>query len=156
MKDHKNITKIIVSGNYFVIISARMVFELDFVVRCDALSSPPHLPFRRALGSVTQRLHKCTYRQGQISAHGILHLWKPNLGPNSANQLLDTRIVDPSSSLEFFDPVFFSSRRGPKKFTLKKFTSPKSPSKTQPRNRTQKFPFHSLPQSPSEHRKPYK
>ena len=73
--------------------------------------------------------------QGQISAQGILHLRNPNLGPNSAKRILDARISDPNSWVEFFGPIFFQEKRPPEKFTVEKFTSQNSPSKIQPRNR---------------------
>ena len=46
--------------------------------------------------------------QGHITAQGILHLQKPNFGPNSGKQ-----IIESNSWLEFVDPVL------PAKFTLK-------------------------------------
>ena len=49
--------------------------------------------------------------QGQKSAQGILHLWNPNLGPNSGKRILEARILDPNSWVEFFDSVL-SSKRG--------------------------------------------
>ena len=72
--------------------------------------------------------------QGQISAQGILHLGNPNLVPNSGKSILDARISDPDSWVEFFEPVFFQQKRPPEKFTLEKFTSRNSPYKIQPRN----------------------
>ena len=52
--------------------------------------------------------------QRQKSAQGILRLRNPNLGPNSGKRILDARILDPNSRVEFFDSVF-SSKRGPLK-----------------------------------------
>ena len=77
--------------------------------------------------------------QGQKSAQGILRLRNPNLGPNSVKRILDARILDPNSWVEFFGSVFFRQKRAPEKFTLEKFTSQNSPSTIQPRNRTKKF-----------------
>ena len=54
---------------------------------------------------------KLNHSQGQISAQGILHLRNPNLGPNSAKRILDARISDPNSWVEFFGPIF-SRKRG--------------------------------------------
>ena len=68
-----------------------------------------------------------------------MRLRKPNLGPNSGKQMLDARILDPNSQVEFFDSWFFQQKRTPEKFTLKKFTSQNSPSKIQPRNRAKKI-----------------
>ena len=61
-----------------------------------------------------------------------MHLRNPNLGPNSGKQILEARILDPNSWVEFFI-LFFQQRKAPRKFTLKKFTSQNSPSKIQPR-----------------------
>ena len=66
--------------------------------------------------------------QGQIYAQGILHLRNPNLGPNSAKRILDARISDPNSWVEFFGPIFPGFQN--------------SPSKIQPRNRAEKFTLH--------------
>ena len=61
------------------------------------------------------------------------------LGPNSGKQILDARILDPNSWVEFSHPAFFFSPAKrtppPRKFTLKKFTSQNSRFKIQPRNR---------------------
>ena len=51
-------------------------------------------------------------KKGQISAQGILRLRNPNLGPNSGKRILDARISDPNSWVEFFGPIF-SRKRGP-------------------------------------------
>ena len=80
--------------------------------------------------------------QGQKSAQGILHLRNPNLGPNSGKRILDARILDPNSWVEFIDSVLFQQRRPPEKFTLEKFTFQDSPSKIQPRIRAKKFTLH--------------
>ena len=72
---------------------------------------------------------------------GILRLRNPNLGPNSVKRILDARILDPNSWVEFLT-LFFQQKRAPEKFTLEKFTSQYSPSKIQPRNRTKKFTLH--------------
>ena len=45
--------------------------------------------------------------QGQTPAQGILRLRNPNLGPNSVKRILDARIVDSNSWVEFFDSVSF-------------------------------------------------
>ena len=79
--------------------------------------------------------------QGQIAAQGILHLRNPNLGPNSAKRILDARISDPNSWVEFFGPIF-PGKKSPEKFTVEKFTSQNSPSKIQPRHRAEKFTLH--------------
>ena len=76
---------------------------------------------------------------GQISAQGILHLQNPNSGPNSGKQLWGARIVHPNAWLEFIDPFFLQQKKRPDKFTGKKLTSQKSPSKIQPRNRANKI-----------------
>ena len=76
---------------------------------------------------------------GQTSAQGILHLRNPNLGPNSGKRVLDARILEPNSWVEFFDSAFFQQKRPPEKFTLQKFTSQNSPSKIQPRKSGQKI-----------------
>ena len=60
------------------------------------------------------RLLKHKTFQRQKSAQGILRLRNPNLGPNSGKRILDARILDPNSRVEFFDSVF-SSKRGPLK-----------------------------------------
>ena len=86
--------------------------------------------------------HTHTHTQGQKSAQGILRLRNPNLGPNSVKRILDARILDPNSWVEFFDSVFVQQKRPPEKFTLEKFTSQNSPSKIQPRNRAKKFTLH--------------
>ena len=44
--------------------------------------------------------------QGQKSTQGILRLRNPNSGPNSVKRILDARILDPNSWVEFFDSVF--------------------------------------------------
>ena len=62
--------------------------------------------------------------QGQIYAQGILHLRNPNLGPNSAKRILDARISDPNSWIEFFGP-FFSRKRGPLKNSPSRNSPPK-------------------------------
>ena len=62
--------------------------------------------------------------QGQISAQGILHLRNPNLGPNSGKRILDARILDPNSWVEFLDSVF-SSKRGPLKNSPSRNSPPK-------------------------------
>ena len=62
--------------------------------------------------------------QGQISAQGILHLRNPNLGPNSAKRILDARISDPNSWVEFFGPIF-SRKRGPLKNSPSRNAPPK-------------------------------
>ena len=62
---------------------------------------------------------------------GILRLRNPNSGPNSGKRILDARILDPNSWVEFFDTVFSSkeaprrihgSRNSPPKFTLQNST----------------------------------
>ena len=45
---------------------------------------------------------------------GILHLWNPSLEPNYGKRILDTRVLDPTSWVNIFDPVS-SSKRGPQK-----------------------------------------
>ena len=100
--------------------------------------SPPklQLPFpEKSLSQlISKRYH---YRfpeiyQGQKSAQGILHLRNPNLGPNSAKRILDARILDPSSWVEFLDSVF-SSKRGPLKNSPSRNSPPKiHPSKFNP------------------------
>ena len=71
-----------------------------------------------------------------------MRLRNPNLGPNSGKRILNVRILDPNSGVEFFGSVFFQQKRPPEKFTLKKFTSQNSPSKIQPRNWAQIFTLH--------------
>ena len=55
---------------------------------------------------------------------GILRLRNPNLGPNSGKRILDARILDPNSWVEFFDSVF-SSKRGPLKNSPSRNSPPK-------------------------------
>ena len=62
--------------------------------------------------------------QGQKSAQGILRLRNPNSGPNSVKRILDARILDPNSWVEFFDSVF-SSKRGPLKNSPSRNSPPK-------------------------------
>ena len=58
----------------------------------------------------------------------------PNLGSNSRKRILDARILDPNSWVEFLHFVF-SSRRGPQINSLSRNSPPKkSPSIIQPRN----------------------
>ena len=70
---------------------------------------------------VSQRTTSC---QGQQSAQGILRLRNPNLGPNSVKRILDARILNPNSWVEFFDSVF-SSKRGPLKNSRSRNSPPK-------------------------------
>ena len=44
-------------GCTYICTFQRFSLEFDFLVGCNAPSSPPHLPVRRSLGSVAQRLH---------------------------------------------------------------------------------------------------
>ena len=76
---------------------------------------------------------KPRFAQGQKSAQGILRLRNPNLGPNSGKLILDARISDPNSWVEFLI-LFFSSKRGP----LKNSPSRNSPSRNSP---SEKFTF---------------
>ena len=62
--------------------------------------------------------------QRQKSAEGILRLRNPNLGPNSGKRILDSRILDPNSRVEFFDSVF-PSKRGPLKNSPSRNSPPK-------------------------------
>ena len=62
---------------------------------------------------------------GQKSAQGLLCLRnRPNSGPNSVKRILDARISDPNSWVEFFDSVF-SSERGPLKNSPSRNSPPK-------------------------------
>ena len=54
---------------------------------------------------------------------GILHFRNPNSGPNSGKQILDTRILDPHSWVEFFDPVFPTKTNDPYVNVLEGITS---------------------------------
>ena len=69
-------------------------------------------------------LFKSPLIQGQESAQGILRPRNPNLGPNSVKRILDARILDPNSWVEFFDSVF-SSKRGPLKNSRSRNSPPK-------------------------------
>ena len=71
-----------------------------------------------------------------------MRLRNPNLGPNSGKRILDARILDPNSRVEFFDSVFFQQKRPPEKFTLEKFTSRNSHRKIHPRIWAEKFTLH--------------
>ena len=53
--------------------------------------------------------------QGQISVQGISHLQNPNLGPNSGKRILDARILDPNSWVDFCLILFFPAKEGPLK-----------------------------------------
>ena len=62
---------------------------------------------------------------------------------NSGKRILDARILDPNSWVFFLLVPVFSSKRGPQKNSpSRKFTSQKSPSKIQPRNREKIFTLH--------------
>ena len=56
--------------------------------------------------------------------HGILHLRNSNIGPNSGKQILDARILDPNSWVDFFNSVFFQ-QRGPQKNSPSRNSPPK-------------------------------
>ena len=80
--------------------------------------------------------------QGQISAQGILRLWNPNLGPNSGKRILDARISDPNSWVEFFGPIF-SRKRGPLENSPSRNSPPKIHlPKFNPENWAKKFTLH--------------
>ena len=55
---------------------------------------------------------------------GFLRLRNPNSGPNSVKRILDARILDPNSWVEFIDSVF-SSKRGPLKNSPSRNSPPK-------------------------------
>ena len=51
---------------------------------------------------VVKLLQRFLKDQGQFVGEGILRLWNWNLGPNCGKQILDARILDPNSWVEFF------------------------------------------------------